>query len=66
MSSLYGDDYFMEYEIDPLVKSTSSRLYSLDIYNPQAREYIKKCLKHYMDMGFEFFNLSFKVSLNNL
>ena len=36
-----------------------SGFYSLDIYNPQAREYIKKCLKHYMDMGFEFFKLDF-------
>ena len=36
-----------------------SGFYSLDIYNPKAREYIKKCLKHYMDMGFEFFKLDF-------
>ena len=45
MSSLYGDDYHMEYEIDPLVKSTSSRLYSLDIYMDQGMVYYNRSYK---------------------
>ncbi len=36
-----------------------SGFYSLDIYNEEARDYIKKCLKYYMDLGFEFFKLDF-------
>ena len=36
-----------------------SGFYSLDIYNIEARNYIKKCLEHYMDLGFEFFKLDF-------
>ena len=42
MSSFYGDDYYMEYSVDPLVKSTSSRLYSLDILF-----IIKNCTQHF-------------------
>ena len=45
MSSFYGDDYYMEYSVDPLVKSTSSRLYSLVIY---------------MDQGYNFYTRSYK------
>lgn len=36
-----------------------SSFYALDIYNENARAYIKKCLEHYMKMGFEFFKLDF-------
>ena len=36
-----------------------SGFYSLDIYNKDAREYIKKCLLHYVDLGFDFFKLDF-------
>ena len=32
MSTFYGDDYYLSDNIDPIVKSTSSRIYSLDIY----------------------------------
>lgn len=32
MSTFYGDDYYLSNNIDPIVKSTSSRIYSLDIY----------------------------------
>ena len=32
MSLLYGDDYYFSENIDPIAKSTSSRVYSLDIY----------------------------------
>ena len=44
-NNLYGDTYFMPGENDPLVKSTSSRLYSLVIY---------------MDQGFKFYTRSYK------
>ena len=44
-NNLYGDTYFMPSENDPLVKSTSSRLYSLVIY---------------MDQGYNFYTRSYK------
>ncbi len=31
----------------------------LDINNPDVIEYIKKCLRHYKDLGFDFFKLDF-------
>ncbi len=33
--------------------------YALDLENEEVREYIKKCLRHYADMGFDFFKLDF-------
>ena len=36
-----------------------SGFYALDVYNPEAREYIRKCLKHYVKAGFDFFKLDF-------
>ena len=39
--------------------SNWSGFYALDIYNEDARAYIKKCLTHYADMGFDFFKLDF-------
>jgi hypothetical protein len=45
MSTFYGDDYFFSENIDPIVKSTSSRIYSLDIY---------------MDIGFVFYTREYK------
>ena len=44
-NNLYGDTYFMFTEKDPIVKSTSSRLYSLVIY---------------MDQGFIYYTRSYK------
>ena len=44
-SNLYGDSYFLPEENDPLVKSTSSRLYSLVIY---------------MDQGYIFYTRTYK------
>ena len=44
-NNLYGDTYFMPDENDPLVKSTSSRLYSLVIY---------------MDQGYKFYTRTYK------
>ena len=55
MSSLYGDDYYMEYTIDPLVKSTSSRLYSLDIYMDQGMVYYTRSYKKLFLIIADFF-----------
>ena len=33
--------------------------YALDLDKQEVRDYIKKCLTHYMDMGFDFFKLDF-------
>ena len=41
-----------------------SGFYALDLSNPDARGYIKKCLTHYMDMGFDFFKLDFLYATN--
>ncbi|MBO4452630.1 MAG: alpha-galactosidase [Clostridia bacterium] len=39
--------------------SNWSGFYALDLDNPEAREYIRRCLTHYSDMGFDFFKLDF-------
>ena len=36
-----------------------SGFYALDLENKEVIDYIKKCLTHYMDMGFDFFKLDF-------
>ena len=36
-----------------------SRFYALDFENKEAMDYVHKCLKHYMDLGFDFFKLDF-------
>ena len=36
-----------------------SVFYSLDLDKQEVIDYIKKCLTHYMDMGFDFFKLDF-------
>ena len=33
--------------------------WALDLDNQEVRDYIEKCLRHYMDMGFDFFKLDF-------
>lgn len=33
--------------------------YILDLQKTEVKEYIQKCLKHYADMGFDFFKLDF-------
>ena len=33
--------------------------YVLDVRLPEVQDYIKKCLLHYVDMGFDFFKLDF-------
>ena len=44
-----------------LVKSGGnwSGHYALDLEKKEVREYIKKCLEHYMSLGFDFFKLDF-------
>ena len=44
--------------------SNWSGFYALDLKNPDARAYIKKCLTHYADMGFDFFKLDFLYAAN--
>ena len=41
-----------------------SGFYALDLENPEARAYIEKCLRHYADMGFDFFKLDFLYAAN--
>ena len=44
--------------------SNWSGFYALDLENPEARAYIEKCLRHYADMGFDFFKLDFLYAAN--
>ena len=44
--------------------SNWSGFYALDLENPDARDYIRKCLHHYADMGFDFFKLDFLYAAN--
>ena len=41
-----------------------SGFYALDFFNPDARDYIKKCLEYYMDLGFDFFKLDFLYAIS--
>ena len=45
ITNIYGDSYFMPDEADPLVKSTSSRIYSLVIYMDQGFIYYTRTYK---------------------
>ena len=45
LTNIYGDSYFMQEGIDPLIKSTSSRLYSLVIYMDQGIIYYSRSYK---------------------
>ena len=49
-----------------LVKCGSnwSGFYALDPENPDARAYIRECLRRYADMGFDFFKLDFLYAAN--
>ena len=44
--------------------SNWSGFYALDLKNPDARAYIRQCLTHYADMGFDFFKLDFLYAAN--
>ena len=41
-----------------------SGFYALDLENEEAREYIRRCLSFYVDMGFDFFKLDFLYGAN--
>ena len=41
-----------------------SGFYVLDIFNPEAKEYIKKSLEYYMNLGFDFFKLDFLYAIS--
>ena len=56
-NNLYGDTYFMPYEIDPLVKNTSSRLYSLVIYMDQGYNYYTRNYKKIFPIFSDIFPL---------
>ena len=57
---------FKRYKNGEFVKCGSnwSGFYALDLENPEARAYIENCLRHYSDMGFDFFKLDFLYSAN--
>ena len=38
--------------------------YALDMLNQDALNYIRRCLEHYMNMGFDFFKLDFLYACN--
>ena len=42
-----------------LCGSNWSGFYALDLENHEARDYIRRCLSHYVKMGFDFFKLDF-------
>ena len=44
--------------------SNWSGFYALDLDNPAVRGYIRDCLTHYADMGFDFFKLDFLYAAN--
>ncbi len=44
--------------------SNWSSFYALDFDNLDARNYIKKSLKYFMDLGFDFFKLDFLYAVN--
>lgn len=44
--------------------SNWSGFYALDLENPDVLAYIKKCLRHYADMGFDLFKLDFLYAAN--
>ena len=54
-NNIYGDTYFMPDAIDPLVKSTSSRLYSLVIYMDQGYIYYTRSYKKIFSILSEIF-----------
>ena len=61
-SKLFNEhqDWFAKRKGKPIVAGGNwSGQYALDLTNEEVRDYIRKCLKHYMDMGFDFFKLDF-------
>ena len=54
-------DWFKKDENGEFAKCGSnwSGFYALDLDQPEVRDYIRKCLQTYVDMGFDFFKLDF-------
>lgn len=62
-------DWFKKTKTGTLIKAGGnwSGFYPIDLDNQEAVNYVKKCLEHYMEMGFDFFKLDFlyAVGLDN-
>lgn len=62
-SKLYKEhkDWFVKNKKGAHIKAGGnwSGHYCLDLEKQEVKDYIEKCLKHYMDMGFDFFKLDF-------
>ena len=67
-SKLFAEhkDWFKKDDKGFFVKCGSnwSGFYALDLENPDVRDYIKTCLRHYADMGFDLFKLDFLYAAN--
>ena len=55
ISTIYGDTYFWQETHDPLVKSNSSCLFSLDIYMDQGRIYYTRSFKKMFEIISDIF-----------
>ena len=44
--------------------SNWSGFYAIDLYNDDARAYVKKCLEYFIDLGFDFYKLDFLYAVN--
>ena len=55
MSNLYGDSYFLSTEPDPLTKSSSSRLYSFNIYKDQGLIFYTRSYKKLLTIVSDIF-----------
>ena len=55
------NDWFLKNKKDkPIIAGGNwSKHYVLDLSKKEVKDYIEKCLKHYIDMGFDFFKLDF-------
>jgi len=59
-------EYFKRDKRGAFVKCGSnwSGFYALDLENEEVLDYIRKCLRHYADMGFDLFKLDFLYAAN--
>lgn len=62
-SSLFKNhpDWFKKDENGEFAKCGGnwSGFYALDLYKKEVKDYIKKCLEYYIELGFDFFKLDF-------
>ena len=53
-------NWFAKRNRKPIVAGGNwSGQYALDLTNEEVKDYIRKCLQHYVDLGFDFFKLDF-------